>query len=100
MALAICKSSTKERQYGDWGSQRSGVHCLEQSVQDGLLHLHTIFGLVENERAGAVKDFRRDFQAAVRRKTVHEYGIRRSERHQLGIDLIGLEDCVAHFALL
>jgi len=36
---------------------------LEQSMQDGFLHVHAVFGLIENDRLGAVEDFRSDFQA-------------------------------------
>src|SRR5216683_3401977 len=60
-------------------------------MQDGLLHVHAVFGLIEDDRPGAVEDFRRDFQTAVRRKTVHEHGVRGSKRHQLWIHLVGLE---------
>src|SRR2546430_1132296 len=52
---------------------------LEQSMQDRFLHVHAVFGLVQDDRLRAIEDFRRDFQAAVCRKTVHEDGIRRAE---------------------
>jgi len=55
---------------------------LKQSVQDGLLHVHAIFGLVENERVRAIEDFRGDFQAAVRRKAVHKDSVWGGKRHQ------------------
>src|SRR6266851_1051884 len=71
----------------------------EQSVQDGLLHVHAIFGLIEGDGLRTVEHFGRDFQAAVRRKAVHEHGVRRSKRHQPGIYLIRLEHGVAHFLL-
>jgi len=35
----------------------------------------------------------------VRRKTVHEHGVRRGERHQLGVDLISLKDGASHLPL-
>src|SRR2546430_6877186 len=40
--------------------------------QDGLLHVHAVFGLIEDHRLRAVEYFRRDFQAAVRRKAESE----------------------------
>ncbi len=45
-------------------------------MQDGFLHVHAIFGLVEDHRLRAVKDFLRNFEAAVRRKTVHKDSVR------------------------
>src|SRR5713101_180845 len=75
------------------------IASLEQSMQDGFLHVHAVFGLIEDDRLRTVEDFRGDFQAAVRRKTVHEYGVRRGERHQLGVDLIRLEHGVSHLPL-
>src|SRR5713226_7639226 len=75
------------------------IASLEQSMQDGFLHVHAVFGLIEDDRLRTVEDFRSDFQAAVRRKAVHEYGVRRGERHQFGVHLIRLEHGVAHLPL-
>src|SRR5260370_14390598 len=72
----------------------------EQSMQDSFLHVHAVFGLIENDRLWAVEDFRSNFQAAVRRKTAHERGVRRGERHHLGVDLIRLERGLAHLPLV
>jgi len=66
-------------------------------MQDGFLHVHAIFGLVEDDGLRAVENFRRDFEAAVRRKTVHEDGVGSGESHEFGVDLIRLEDGVAGF---
>jgi len=67
-------------------------------MQDGFLHVHAVLGLIEDDRLPAVEDFRRDFQAAVRRKTVHKHSVRRGERHQLGVHLVRLKHGVSHLA--
>ena len=70
---------------------------LEQGVQDGFLHVHPIFGLVEDDGLRAVENFGRNFEAAVRRKTVHENSFGRGHGHEFGVDLIGREDRSARF---
>ena len=79
-------------------SKKSGRRHLEQSVQDGFLHVHAIFGLVQDYGVRAIQNFRSYFEAAMGWEAVHEDGFRRGVRHQFGIDLIGLEDGVADFA--
>jgi hypothetical protein len=44
----------------------------EQRVQDGLLHVHAIFRLVEHHGLRSIENFGRDFVIAVRRKTVQK----------------------------
>src|SRR5579859_1906376 len=71
----------------------------EQSVQDGFLHIHAVLRLIEYDRLRAVENFGSDFEAAVRRKTVHKGGVGSGKSHQFGIDLVGREDGFADIFL-
>ena len=66
-------------------------------MQDRFLHVHAIFGLIENHGLRAIENFRSDFIAAMRGKAVHEDSVRRGERHELCVHLIRLENFIAHF---
>ncbi len=59
---------------------------------DGLLGVHAVFGLVEDDGLRAVEDGIGDFGVAVRGQAVHEDGIGLRVGHQLFVDLEGLED--------
>jgi hypothetical protein len=52
--------------------------------------------LVEDDRPRPIEHFRRDLEAAVRWKAVHENSFGGSKRHELGIHLVGLENFGAH----
>jgi len=67
-------------------------------VQDGLLHVHAVFGLFEHNGRRAVENFVGHFRAAVRRKTMHKEGAGCGLLHELAIDLVGLEDIAAYFS--
>ena len=68
--------------------------------QDALLRVQAVLGLVEHHRLRAVDHLVGDLLAAMRGQAVHEDRLRLGERHQLGIDLIGLEQIVAMLAVL
>ena len=63
--------------------------------EDGLLHVQTVLGLVEDDALLALEHFGGDFLARVGRETVHEIGAGLSQGHQLRIDLIGLHGAQA-----
>ena len=64
-------------------------------MQDGLLHVHTIFGLLQDHGIGSVEHFIGHFRAAMRRKAVHEHGTRSGLFHEFAIHLVGLEHLAA-----
>ena len=68
--------------------------------QYALLRVQAVFGLVEHHRLRAVDHLVGDLLAAMRGQAVHEDRIILGQRHQLRIDLIGLEHVVAVFAVL
>src|SRR6202035_2824945 len=51
----------------------------EERLQDCFLRVHAVFGLIEDHGLRSVENFRGDFRAAVRRKTVQERCIGRSK---------------------
>jgi hypothetical protein len=44
-------------------------------VQDGFLHVHAIFRLIEDNGGWTVENFVCDFRAAMGRKAMHKNGI-------------------------
>ena len=64
----------------------------EEHEEDGLLGVHAVFGLVEDDGLRAVEDRVGDFGVAVRGQAVHEDGVRLRVGHQRFVDLVGLED--------
>ncbi len=64
----------------------------EKHEQDGLLRVHAVFGLVEDDGLRAVEHGVGDFGVAVCGKAVHKDGVGLRERHEGFVDLVGLED--------
>ena len=64
----------------------------EEHEQEGLLGVHAVFGLVEDDGLRAVEDGVGDFGVAVRGEAVHEDGVGLRVGHQRFVDLVGLED--------
>src|SRR6266700_810483 len=75
-------------------------HRLETPGQNALLRVQTVFGLVEHHRLRTVDHLVGDFLAAMRGQAMHEQRVGSCQRHQLGVDLIGLQQIVAMFAVL
>src|ERR1700733_11798743 len=67
----------------------------EEHEEDGLLGVHAVFGLVEDDGLRAVEDRVGDFGVAMRGEAVHEDGVRLGVGHEGFVDLIGLEDWAA-----
>src|ERR1700730_15986408 len=75
-------------------------HRLKTPRQNALLRVQAIFGLVEHHRLRAVDHLVGDFVAAMGGKAMHEQRVGLRQRHQLGIDLIWLEQIVEMLAVL
>ena len=88
----VCGQSDSLRFLSSVRQQDLGV----KRVQDGFLHVHTIFGLLQDNGIRSVEHFVGHFRAAVRRKTVHEDGVRSGLLHEFAIHLVGLEDLAAN----
>jgi hypothetical protein len=69
----------------------SGRNAVEAPGQNALLRVQAVFGLVEHHRLRAVDHLVGDLLAAMGRQAVHEQRVGLGQRHQLGVDLIGLE---------
>src|SRR5262249_13483116 len=63
----------------------------QQPLQQGLLGVHAVAGLLEGDALLAVEHLAGHLLAAVRRQAVHEAGLRRSLGHQRRVDLEALE---------
>jgi len=68
-------------------------------MQDGLLDVHAIFGLVQDDGGRRVQDLVGDFRATVGREAVHEDRARGRVIHEFAIDLKLLEGGAANFFL-
>src|SRR5580700_3262264 len=64
----------------------------EKHEEQGLLSVHAIFGLVEDDGLRSVEDGVGDFGIAMCGEAVHEDGVGLSVRHHCFVDLIWLED--------
>src|SRR5580704_17089519 len=74
------------------GGFRQALGAAEEHEGDGLLGVHAVFGLVEDDGLRAVEDGVGDFRAAVRGQAVHEGGAGLRVAHELIVDLEGNED--------
>ena len=64
----------------------------EQHQQERLLRMHAVLRLIEDDRLRAVEHRIGDLGVAVRGEAMHEDGVLLRVRHQLLVDLVGLED--------
>src|SRR5580704_94845 len=65
-----------EMRWRRWATGVIEERSTEERLQDCFLRVHAVFGLVEDHRLRSIENFGGNFRAAVRRKTVHEHGIR------------------------
>src|SRR5258708_13141675 len=70
-------------------------HRLKAPRQNALLRVQAIFGLVEHHRLRTVDHLVGDFVTAMSGKAMHEQRVGFRQRHQLGVDLIRLQQIVA-----
>src|SRR5580692_3390941 len=64
----------------------------QQQIEDSLLHVQAVLGLLENNRALRIHHLVSNFLAAMSRQTVHKRGIGSSCSHQLAVHLVRQEN--------
>src|SRR6266498_6036939 len=71
----------------------------QKPLQEGLLRVHPVAGLLEGDAARTVEDLAGHLLAAVGRQAVHDARVRRRQRQQVGVDLVASETLQAQLAL-
>ena len=74
-------------------------NCVKECEEYRVLHVHAVFGLLEDDASCAVDDLISHLIASVRRQTVHEGVIPIRLRCELFVDLIGHESFLSFLFL-